>query len=145
MIRRCIMPDQPRCLRDFKGIWDLQRQIEHRDGTRARFEGQALWKADDDGLCQQETGALRIGENPPIKAMRRYLWRPDLSVHFDDGRFFHKVPPLGGKAGHWCAPDQYDGSYDFSRWPDFEVTWQVTGPRKSYRMHSRYRRQRDQN
>ena len=51
---------------------------------------------------------------------------------------FHRVPPLGGDSGHWCDPDQYDGSYDFSAWPAFTVTWSVRGPRKAYLMSSRY-------
>jgi hypothetical protein len=73
-------------------------------------------------------------------AERRYVWHPDLSVHFDDGRFFHKIPQEGGATDHWCDPDSYEGCYDFSKWPDFGVTWRVTGPRKSYRMHSLYKR-----
>lgn len=116
------------------------RRIEHADGSLARFDGQAIWAPDAGGLCQQESGTLRIGAGAPIMATRRYLWRPDLSVHFEDGRFFHKVPPTGGRATHWCAPDQYDVTYDFASWLEFQVTWQVSGPRKSYSMDNTYRR-----
>ncbi|MDU9003575.1 DUF6314 family protein [Sedimentitalea todarodis] len=133
-------PVRPRCLQDFEGGWELIRRIEHADGTLARFEGLSIWAPDGDGLCQEESGVLRIGKAAPIVARRRYLWRPILSVHFDDGRFFHDVPSTGGKASHWCAPDQYDVTYDFAPWPEFRVTWQVSGPRKSYRMDSIYRR-----
>lgn len=135
-----IMPDRPRSMQDFVGTWELTRRIKHSDGTLVQFDGQAIWAADDDGLCQEESGTLRIGTGAPIVAKRRYLWRPELSVHFEDGRFFHDVPPMGGKAAHWCAPDQYDVNYDFAAWPVFQVTWQVSGPRKSYRMDSTYRR-----
>jgi hypothetical protein len=83
-----------------------------------------------------QDGARFLGE-------RRYLWALDLSVLFEDGRFFHKVPPLGGATAHWCDPDQYDGMYDFSDWPEFAVTWHVRGPRKDYRMETQYRRLTD--
>jgi hypothetical protein len=73
-------------------------------------------------------------------AERRYLWSADLSVWFEDGRFFHNVPPHGGPTAHWCDPDQYDGQYDFADWPAFRVTWRVRGPRKDYRMETLYRR-----
>lgn len=143
MFQWCIMSDRPRCLPDFEGTWALNRRIEHSDGTLAHFEGHAIWAPDAEGLCQEESGTLRIGKGTPIVAKRSYLWRPELSVHFDDGRFFHDVPPLGGEAAHWCAPDQYDVIYDFALWPEFRVTWQVSGPRKSYRMDSTYRRTHD--
>jgi len=44
----------------------------------------------------------------------------------------------GGACAHWCDPDQYDGQYDFSRWPEWRCIWQVRGPRKDYRMTSLY-------
>ncbi len=134
------MRERARGLRDFTGRWTLQRVIEHADGTHARFDGHAVWSEDGEGLMQEETGALRIGDGKPVTATRRYLWRPELAVHFDDGRFFHDVPPFGGETAHWCAPDQYDGVYAFPSWTEFRVTWHVAGPRKSYRMESLYRR-----
>ncbi|WP_424986634.1 DUF6314 family protein [Microbulbifer sp. S227A] len=134
------MPERARVLQYFAGRWSLRREIDHADGTRARFDGHATWSADGDRLRLEETGLLRIGDGPPFTATRRYFWHPPLSVHFDDGRFFHDVPPMGGDTGHWCAPDQYDGAYDFTPWPEFRVIWRVSGPRKSYRMNSVYRR-----
>lgn len=73
-----------------------------------------------------------------MTASRVYLWKADLSVWFDDGRYFHTVPAQGGATDHWCDPDQYDVRYDFAEWPDFRVTWRVEGPRKSYTMVSDY-------
>jgi hypothetical protein len=127
-------------LTDFTGVWTLDRAIQHADGLRARFLGQAIWRPDPKGLAYQETGEMVLGDGTRFLAERRYLWSHDLSVWFEDGRFFHRVPPNGGEAAHWCDPDQYDGHYDFADWPEFTVTWCVRGPRKDYGMETRYRR-----
>ncbi len=131
---------KPRQLTDFRGGWQVQREIIHADGTRAAFRGVADWRPTPQGLDYVETGQLLIPGQTPFAASRSYLWRADLSVWFSDGRFFHRIPPLGGATSHWCDPDQYEGQYDFQPWPLFRVTWQVSGPRKSYRMISTYRR-----
>ncbi|EPX84948.1 DUF6314 family protein [Salipiger mucosus] len=128
-----------RQLYDFLGDWQLSRDIAHADGTSARFEGRASWQPEDTGALYVETGELILPQGR-FAAERRYRWAADLSVFFDDGRFFHAVPPGGGEAAHWCDPDQYDASYDFTRWPEWQARWQVRGPRKDYVMVSRYRR-----
>ncbi|MFU8776887.1 MAG: DUF6314 family protein [Roseovarius sp.] len=130
-------------LHDFAGVWTLERVIHHADGSRARLTGQAVWHPDPKGLACHETGEMVLGDGTRFAAERRYLWSHDLSVWFDDGRFFHKVPPQGGEAAHWCDPDQYDGHYDFTAWPAFAVTWRVRGPRKAYRMETCYHRAMD--
>lgn len=132
------MASDPRRLNDFAGQWHLSRNIAHADGTTARFDGTAIWFASETGMTCVENGLLTISQGLPMTATRRYMWRDDLSVWFEDGRFFHKVPPQGGATGHWCDPDQYDGFYDFQDWPVFRVRWQVTGPSKSYCMDSTY-------
>lgn len=137
------MPDRPRVLSDFEGRWQLTRQILHGDGTRAQFSGSAVWMPEGDGMRYEETGVLRIGQGVGMTASRRYLWTRDLAVLFEDRRFFHQVPPKGGGTTHWCAPDRYDVVYDFTSWPEFHVTWQVSGPGKSYRMESFYFPARD--
>ena len=76
-----------------------------------------------------------------MQVVRRMLWGPGLSGAFEDGRPFHDVPTEGGAVSHWCAPDRYDGHYDFSRWPEFRVEWRVRGPRKDYQMVTDYRRE----
>jgi hypothetical protein len=134
------MGDRPRRLDDFTGDWQMQRDILHADGSCARFEGTARFEAAGDGLVYREEGMLLMPGQPAIKAERRYRWGSDLSVFFDDGRFFHRIPPEGGETGHWCDPDIYRGHYDFSSWPVFSVSWQVTGPRKDYQSVTTYRR-----
>ncbi len=131
---------EPRQLADFQGQWRLERDIVHADGTSARFVGRAVWECSGADLDYAETGELAVPGQAPITAGQRYIWRPDLTVWFSDGRYFHTVPARGGRTRHWCAPDRYDGEYDFDPWPRFRVTWRVSGPRKSYRMVSTYRR-----
>ena len=127
-----------RRLEYFEGAWAFERRITHADGQEALVSGRAVWTRDGDGLVCEETGEMRIAGAAPMQVARRYRWAEGLRVHFEDGRFFHAVPPEGGEASHWCDPDQYDGSYDFSRWPAFSVTWAVRGPRKDYRMVTTY-------
>ncbi|MRU14223.1 trigger factor [Roseovarius sp. A21] len=127
-------------LADFEGEWRLERRIVQADGVEARLQGVAVFRAVPEGLAYEEIGTLRVPGQPEMEARRAYLWGPDLSVWFDDGRFFHRVPAEGGETGHWCDPDQYDGRYEFEEWPVWRVTWDVRGPRKDYRMESEYRR-----
>jgi hypothetical protein len=127
----------PRRLADFLGDWSLSREIVHDDGTRARFVGRACWRTEGAGALQEETGVLEMA-GQGFAAQRRYLWAEDLDVRFEDGRFFHRVPPLGGPVSHLCPPDHYAGVYQFAGWPDWEVRWRVSGPRKAYVMVSRY-------
>lgn len=132
-----------RVLADFSGTWEIARTITPHSGPVARFEGTACWVPSAQGLDCVETGTLRVEGTRPMQAERRFAWAPDLSVYFDDGRFFHKIPPRGGRTQHFCDPDTYVGTYDFSTWPDFCVTWDVQGPRKDYQMFSVFKRRAD--
>jgi len=132
---------RPRRLQDFEGGWVFSRVITHADGRVAEVSGRALWCPEGAALACHETGEMRMAGFPPMQVERRYLWGADMAVHFADGRFFHTVPANGGGAAHWCDPDQYDGSYDFSDWPLFRVAWRVRGPLKDYRMTTHYRRE----
>ncbi|MHA6262219.1 DUF6314 family protein [Arenibacterium sp. CAU 1754] len=129
-----------RSLSDFAGAWRVDRVIHHAKGPDATFAGQADWTPCTQGLRYRETGQLIIAGHAPFLAEREYLWLPDLSVLFDDGRFFHRVPAAGGEAHHWCDPDDYVVSYDFGGWPGFTTRWQVRGPRKDYVMTATYAR-----
>ncbi|WP_289155372.1 DUF6314 family protein [uncultured Salipiger sp.] len=128
-----------RGLEAFIGEWRLEREIREASGGSGRFEGVARWVPEDEGALYVETGELVLPSGR-FAAERRYRWGADLSVWFEDGRFFHQVPAEGGETGHWCDPDQYDVRYDFSDWPQWQVRWQVRGPRKDYSMVSRYAR-----
>ncbi|MDA7424513.1 DUF6314 family protein [Thalassococcus lentus] len=125
-------------LSDFFGEWRIDRDIRQHSGGAGRFEGTAVWTPEAGGAVYTETGFLSLPGQGRFQAERSYVWDHDLRVCFDDGRFFHQVPPKGGEAAHWCDPDQYDASYDFDSWPNWSCTWRVQGPRKDYTMISRY-------
>lgn len=129
-----------RSLSDFVGAWRLEKVIRQQDGMAGRFAGEAVWDAAGN-YC--EHGLLHFGDGPGFRAERRYIWRAPLAVYFEDGRFFHDVPPLGGTAHHDCAPDTYRVVYDFATWPNWRALWTVTGPRKSYEMICSYSPLRD--
>lgn len=127
----------------FPGRWTLSRSIDDRlTQQTGRFEGEAAFTPDGEVLIYDERGLLSLGDSPAIVATRRYLWRPDggrIAVFFADGRPFHSFAPGIPEAQHRCDPDRYRVTYDFARWPDWTATWDVRGPRKDYRMTSRYR------
>ena len=129
-----------RVLDDFEGRWSIRRDILPQAGAQGRFEGTAEWRRVRNGLDYAEKGLLCLSAAAPMRAERRYHWAADLSVYFEDGRFFHRVPAGGGATQHWCAPDLYTVTYDFTAWPGFTVLWHVHGPRKAYRMRSCFTR-----
>jgi hypothetical protein len=127
----------------FEGSWRLSRRIEdNRAGLTGRLEGEARFAPGQGGLVLTETGLLRYGEGAPLQAERRYLWRAEadgIAVFFEDGRPFHWFSEARSAASHDCPPDLYTVSYDFGDWPEsWSALWQVSGPRKDYRMESLY-------
>ena len=130
----------PRRLSDFAGRWQVMREIREASGATARFEGIADWSRAEGGLNYLEDGQMILAGHPPMQAQRRYFWADDLSVYFDDGRYFHQVPASGGLVQHWCAPDDYQLRYVFDDWPVFCVFWRVKGPRKDYSATTKYSR-----
>ncbi len=133
-------------LSDFEGRWRIDRRIEDmRAGRTGWFEGQARLTADGQGLAYRELGELRLGGARPLAASRRFLWRAEadgIAVLYEDGTPFHRI--AGGapvvQAFHACGPDDYEVSYNFTRWPAWRVIWRVRGPRKEYVSVSDYTR-----
>lgn len=125
-------------MQDFEGAWAFDREVVEAGGRTTHVTGRAVWAASGTGLRYTERGEMRLPGHAPIQVERSYHWDADLGVFFEDGRFFHYVPMRGGATAHWCDPDEYDGFYDFREWPVFSVTWRVRGPRKDYRMATRY-------
>ncbi|GAB5445693.1 DUF6314 family protein [Gymnodinialimonas sp.] len=121
-------------LADLEGRWRVTREVDdRRAGLTGRFEGEAVWAPDAEGLIQTEEGVLSYGTAPPMQATRRYLWREEggaLRVFFEDGRAFHTVPKAGQVALHDCPPDIYRVRYTFDSAEVFTTIWHVTGPRK---------------
>ncbi|PKP83919.1 MAG: trigger factor [Alphaproteobacteria bacterium HGW-Alphaproteobacteria-2] len=132
-------------LADFTGAWRLERRIvDLRGGVEGRFEGRALFTPGADGLVYEESGQLCLGAAQPVEATRRLLWRTcprgGIAVFFADGQAFHRIAADRLMPGdtHVCAPDIYHVDYDFRAWPVWSATWRVVGPRKDYRLISRY-------
>ncbi|MBB3995370.1 hypothetical protein GGR95_003025 [Sulfitobacter undariae] len=130
----------PKELSDFAGHWRFTRDVLHGDGSSMQVTGVAQFEWQGDDLAYLERGEMQLPSGPPLRTERRYLWQRGMQVHFADGRFFHSVPPLGGKAAHWCAPDDYRVSYDFELWPLWRSVWQVHGPAKDYVMTTTFTR-----
>lgn len=136
----------------FAGSWQLTRRIrDRRAGTAGRLVGQARFVvgpgngAVPEGLAYEETGTLTFGahEGP---ASQRYLYLPTgesaAEVRFGDGRFFHALDLATGLAevAHLCGEDFYRGRYRVLSPDCWWLAWDVRGPRKDYRMATRYQR-----
>ncbi len=133
-------------LQDFTGDWTLSREIEDfAQDRRGRMTGTARFMPERGGLRCREAGTLAFDGLPPMATERETIWQASddgIEVAFADGRPFHSFRPgdLSPAARHDCAPDLYLVTYDFARWPDWRAEWRVTGPRKDYRMTTRYTR-----
>ncbi|HEY0213451.1 MAG TPA: DUF6314 family protein [Paenirhodobacter sp.] len=134
-------------LMDFEGEWGLARRI-FQQTQAVHFTGRAVFRADGDGLHYHEQGLLHLPGATPLRAERDYLWRRSgdrIAIFFADGRPFHDFSPgdPACQAVHWCDPDDYHVRYAFHLWPEWRAEWRVRGPRKDYRMISRYTPLRD--
>ena len=129
---------------NFLRRWTIERNIfDALTGQQVVFTGVADISDGADHWLYRESGQLKMGTAPSMTAERCYLWRAGedgVDVYFEDGRFFHRMALAGAaKAAHWCDPDQYDVSYEFTDWPVWRATWAVSGPRKNYTMRSIYK------
>ena len=136
-------------LTDFEGEWGISRTIDDRMASQVgSLTGTANLKPGgyEGGLIYREEGQLDYGDGSSMEATRIYLWQnhdKGISVHFQDGRDFHVVEldRLMPDAQHYCAPDMYHVSYDFTNWPKkWTSVWRVQGPKKDYRMETTYAR-----
>lgn len=131
-------------LADFRGRWRLVRGIEdRRAGATGVLKGEAVFSVTGNGLFYRETGTFTYAGLTPMTAARRYLWRQeggDIVVDYETGTPFHRfsLRHRAPEASHRCAADLYQVAYDFMDWPRWRVVWAVNGPRKNYRMMSRY-------
>lgn len=129
-----------------EGRWSMVREIVHEDGRRDGFDGTCVFHRSGKRLIQDEEGVLVPGGGgAAMKATRRYIWSAGagrVDVAFGDMRPFHSVP-VGvevHETTYLCPPDRYQVSYDFRHFPDWVTVWSVEGPRKSYRMETRFSR-----
>ncbi len=73
-------PLSARVLADFAGRWALTRSIVPAQGQEARFEGEAVWTPEGEGLAYEERGVLRVAGQPEMQAERRYRWDAGLNA-----------------------------------------------------------------
>jgi hypothetical protein len=129
----------------FTGPWSIERDItDLAAGATGHLTGRAEFCPTPDGLACIETGTLVMG-GAPMAATRTTLWREALDrieVAFDDSRPFHgfAADDPTPEASHDCPPDLYRVRYDFTAWPHWQAEWRVRGPRKHYRMLTRFAR-----
>ncbi|MEM6355918.1 MAG: DUF6314 family protein [Pseudomonadota bacterium] len=129
--------------RYFRGGWSMRRIIEDVvDGVIGEFWGEAQFEPDDEGLLCREEGVLRF-RGQDLHADRGSLWRfpspGEVEVRYLDGRPFHSFPLARPTAEHLCGDDIYQVHYTFGGGA-WSSVWSVSGPNKSYRMMTDYRR-----
>jgi Family of unknown function (DUF6314) len=130
------------------GAWALDRHIE---GVAA-MSGTAVFEAGESGwLAYREAGWMRLTSGQSFHAERRYLFQPrsnGFAVFFAETppRLFHEVVLseerglMSGEAVHRCSQDLYRSRYAFRADGTFSIHHSVSGPRKSYRLDTLYRR-----
>ncbi|MDQ0391525.1 DUF6314 family protein [Labrys monachus] len=142
-------------LSSLAGEWRIRRSIEEiaSSAPMAELEGIArITPAGRSEAAYVEEGLLSLPGRPPVGARRAYHYRQradGIDIFFDAAgtRIFHRLVLRdegdGGLAAtdlHLCAADRYEGVYRFLADGRFTVEHAVTGPRKSYRSMTDYRR-----
>lgn len=129
---------------DFLGDWKIAREIVEKSGGTHHMTGRAEFTRAADGVTYREKGQLVTAAGAQFAASRVYHWRDAghgrVQVLFEDERDFHNFDLTGAKTEgkHWCDPDMYQVSYNLADWPVWSSVWRVSGPRKDYRMVTRY-------
>ncbi|MGB0498575.1 MAG: DUF6314 family protein [Rubricella sp.] len=136
----------PQELARFQGRWRIDRTItDHAGGATGAFEGTGAFRPDGaGGLAYDEDGMLCFG-GVPLRATRRYLYGAEggrIFVAYEDGRPFHDFDAGSccAWAEHLCGEDHYKVTYRFVEPDRWTADWVVRGPRKDYRMETRYAR-----
>ncbi|WP_145643376.1 DUF6314 family protein [Neorhizobium alkalisoli] len=124
----------------FYGRWQVTRSIHDRLGLgRITFEGEAVIGPDH----FEEHGETLINghRSRSRRAYKISLADAEVIVQFPDGREFIRLgaSPLQ-RVRHLCGEDDYQGRLLFSSHAFWMESWDVVGPRKSYRSIARYRR-----
>jgi hypothetical protein len=133
------MPDLPGYL---LGTWTVARTLHDAELGDGRFDGEARFTRDGDGVAWRESGRMRLGryDGPAARELRIVRAGSGWEVRFADGRPFHALDLDGGSCAleHPCGEDRYTGEFTV-RGPDaFDVRWEVSGPRKAQALTGRY-------
>jgi len=135
------------CFATLAGEWQLIRSIS----SGEKLEGTCVFdRRDDHSLLATESGELQIADGSIINAHRQWVWQAEndaLNVYFPEKplRLYHRVNlslvgnTWTGSGHHDCAPDTYLGEYEISP-ENLIVRQEISGPKKDYRIYSRYSR-----
>ena len=138
---------------DLGGVWDADRVVhDRRQSARAAATGERRFirietARDEYDDVERLTVTL---DGRAYAASQSYRWRVPVAgpieLWFADGRFFvgfeleTRRGRSRGRFRHDCGDDVYDGAITIWGRDDWRMSWVVKGPRKDYRMTTRYRR-----
>ena len=128
------------------GEWSFKRVF---DNGNIGY-GKVLFKFNDENeFIYSETGNLKIKNGNVLRSNRKYIYnilKNELEIYFYElpKLLFQSIKLknnngiLYGKASHQCIEDCYMSNYIFKTNLEFEITHNVTGPRKNYSSHTTY-------
>lgn len=134
-----------------EGEWRLTREM----GDLGTFTGHAVFQARaPDVLRYREDGALQQTSGLRLPGYREFEYRLDadqIAIHFVEAhrrgalyvmlQFTGAEDSCHAQATHVCPPDTYRHSMSWQAENAFSTVVDVTGPRKSYTLVTRYRKQ----
>ena len=128
---------------DIIGKWKIIRYIEDKLNQK-NFEllGSATF-VDKDSLYQYNESGVLKSDSFQSKAHQDYVWilKPDgWKINFSDGSYFHDLALANEEQHvyHKCINDIYNGKYILNLPNEFDIKWNVSGPRKEYLSHTYY-------
>ncbi len=129
----------------FKGLWCFKRQVTGLFPEGITFQGQGYFLASDrphQRLYKEEGVYTRRCQEIPFQ--NQYLYEVGSPQHcrvlFPDGRLFYELSNLSQDIQHICGEDQYRGRFEVLTPEQWQLSWRVAGPRKSYEIQTFYQR-----
>ena len=138
-----------------EGGWEFTRQL----GMQGTMEGVARFQPKESGVLHyQEQGTITFANGKVCFAHRAYGYvysQGAMAVHFWDptrkqpGALLHQLQfcstraadqPLKATGIHHCARDVYEAHYWFMNAQQFQLTYQVQGPKKDYTIQTDFSR-----
>jgi len=138
---------QPRHLAQYlKGSWQLTRLIgDYANQETGQFVGRAEFVGDLERLEYHESGAVKLGHfrGDATRAYQFTFPKPHVAfVKYPDGKPFFVLECVNqqGFCQHHCGDDNYQGRLRIINDHEWQMTWVVRGPKKSYLLESHYLR-----
>lgn len=129
----------------FKGLWSFKRQVTGIFPEELTVEGQGYFTAGGQSNQRRyKEEGVYTRESQDIPFENTYLYElispQQCRVLFPDGRLFYELSNVYQEIQHLCGEDKYGGQFEVRGLYRWQLSWQVTGPRKSYEIHTVYRR-----